>query len=235
MKRRQILKIRKTHRYLGIFLGLQFIMWTISGLYFSWSNIDEIHGDNYKNLAYTPPSFENLISPSSLTTALAISAIDLRDIDSTPYYFINKKELFNAFNGKPKSGITEQEAKYIATQHMNSDMKIADVELISDVDKHHEYREKLLPAYVLSYESDNSIKAYVSAIDGQFQTVRHRDWRIFDFLWMTHTMDYDGRDDFNNLALRIFSALGLITVLSGFTLYFVTSPTFSKLLKRKRK
>ena len=37
--------IRKTHRLLAVLLGLQFLLWTISGLYFSWTNIDEIHGD----------------------------------------------------------------------------------------------------------------------------------------------------------------------------------------------
>ena len=36
--------VRKTHRYLGLIIGIQFLAWTISGLYFSWTNIDEIHG-----------------------------------------------------------------------------------------------------------------------------------------------------------------------------------------------
>ena len=28
-------RIRKVHRYLGLFIGIQFLMWTLSGLYFS--------------------------------------------------------------------------------------------------------------------------------------------------------------------------------------------------------
>jgi hypothetical protein len=48
---------------------------------------------------------------------------------------------------------------------------------------------------------------------------------------MTHTMDYEGRDDFNNTVLRIFSLLGLITVFSGFSLWFVSSPTVRKFIK----
>ena len=47
-KRELSLKIRKTHRYLGLFIGLQFLAWTVSGLYFSWTDIDEIHGDQFK-------------------------------------------------------------------------------------------------------------------------------------------------------------------------------------------
>ena len=48
VKRKTALKIRKAHRYLGLFLGVQFLMWTISGMYFSWTDIDEIHGDQFK-------------------------------------------------------------------------------------------------------------------------------------------------------------------------------------------
>ena len=48
-------------------------------------------------------------------------------------------------------------------------------------------------------------------------------------------MDYEGRDDFNNIILRAFSILGLITVLSGFTLWFTTSPTIRKIFKKKKK
>ena len=76
-----------------------------------------------------------------------------------------------------------------------------------------------------------NLKAYISIENAKFQTVRHRDWRWFDFLWMTHTMDYEGRDDFNNTVLRIFSLLGLITVFSGFSLWFVSSTTVRKFLK----
>jgi len=99
------------------------------------------------------------------------------------------------------------------------------------VGKHSEYRSGPLPAFVISYDTPENIKAYVSVRDGTFQTLRHRNWRWFDFLWMTHTMDYQGRDNFNTIVLRVFSLLGLITVLSGFTLWFISSPTIRKINK----
>ena len=82
---------------------------------------------------------------------------------------------------------------------------------------------------MISYDTKDNLKAYVSTIDGRIQTVRHRNWRWFDFLWMTHTMDYEGRDDFNNKILRAFSLLGLITVMSGFLLWFVSSKTIRRI------
>lgn len=234
MVNRQIAKkIRKTHRYLGLFLGIQFLFWTISGLYFSWTDIDEIHGDHFKNMDYQPKTFNNLISPSELNVSNGINTIELRDINNSPYYWVNNSKLFSALDGSLRTTITKEEALYVAKNYMKSDLQVAKIEQINEVGKHHEYREKLLPAYVISYESDDALKAYVSIKDGKFQTVRHRSWRWFDFLWMTHTMDYEGRDNFNSIVLRAFSLLGLITVLSGFLLWYTSSPSIRKLLKRR--
>lgn len=226
--------IRKSHRYLGIFLGIQFIFWTSSGLYFSWTNLDEIHGDHFKNMELQPRAFQGLMAPSELSVAEGIRAVEVRDIKGKPYYWINNNSLFNAIDGSPKESIDEAEALYIAGLHMKEGLEVTEIIRIDKVGKHHEYREKLLPAYVISYKGDDNLKAYVSAKDGKFQTVRHRSWRIFDFLWMTHTMDYEGRDNFNSTLLRAFSLLGLITVLSGFLLWYISSPSVVKLKKRLR-
>lgn len=231
--RKTALKIRKTHRYLGLFIGIQFLMWTISGLYFSWTDINDIHGDQFKDVQYQPKAFQNLISPSQLNISEGIKTIEIRDINSIPYYWLNKKELYNALNGILKPEISKEEAVYVANKFMKKDLEITTVERITEVDRQHEYREKLLPAYVISYANDESLKAYISINDGNFQTIRHRSWRWFDFLWMTHTMDYEGRDNFNTIVLRVFSLLGLITVLSGFLLWYTSSPTIRKKIKKR--
>ncbi|MFE3868961.1 PepSY domain-containing protein [Flavobacterium sp. LS2P90] len=227
--------IRKSHRYLGIFLGLQFLMWTISGLYFSWSNIDDIHGMQFHKKGIIAESFSGLISPSLLHPLLAIQSIELREINKNPFYWVNGKMLYNAKTGKLKKGISKEEALVIAKRNIVSDITVKKVQLIKEVGKHHEYREHLLPAYVISYQEPNNLKVYISTNDGAFQTIRHRDWRWFDFLWMTHTMDYEGRDNMNNIVLRVFSLLGLITVLSGFLLWYISSPTIRKIWRKIKK
>ncbi|MBR9853785.1 MAG: hypothetical protein GYB37_04295 [Algicola sp.] len=234
VKRTTAVKIRKAHRYLGIFLGIQFIMWTVSGLYFSWTDIDEIHGDHFRNMDYEPAAFDGLIGFSEVDLPVKISSLSLKEIAGKPYYWVNNEYLIDAKNGDLKQGISEEEALAVAKRQMSSELKVKEVTVIKETDKHHEYREKRLPAYVISYDSPENIKAYVSVADGSFQTVRHRDWRWFDFLWMTHTMDYEGRDDFNTIVLRAFSLLGLITVMSGFLLWFTSSPTMRNLVKRKK-
>jgi hypothetical protein len=234
VKRKTALKIRKIHRYLGLFLGIQFLMWTISGIYFSWTDIDEIHGDQFRKENRIPMGFNNLVNPVSATDLNEITSLELRDIGGRPFYWINDSYLMDALTGLEKNEITEEEALQIAGNYMLPSLKVLGIERIEEVGKHHEYREKPLPAFAISYVTPKNIKAYVSIKDGSFQTVRFRDWRWFDFLWMTHTMDYQGRDNFNTLLLRGFSLMGLITILSGFTLFYVSSPSLRKKTKWKR-
>lgn len=226
--------IRKAHRYLGIFLGLQFLMWTISGIYFSWTDIDEIHGDHFRKAQVHPATFSNLKGIEALIPNTLVSSLQLKDIAGEPYYFINEKNLVHAINGDQRSGITEAEALKIAQKHMLESLQVTGVEKITTTGNHHEYRSGKLPAYVISYAGPDNIKAYISVEDGSFRSVRYRDWRWFDFLWMTHTMDYETRDDFNTTLLRAFSLLGLITVFSGFVLWFISSPRMIKIFGTKR-
>jgi uncharacterized iron-regulated membrane protein len=232
VKRTIAVKIRKAHRYLGLFLGLQFIMWTVSGLYFSWTDLDEIHGDHYKQLPLKRTAFTNLLGTAQLEGVKEIKSLQLLDIAGQPFYWINENVLFNAQTGEKKKSVSQKEALSVAAQHMRPDLKVTSVVQLDEVDAHHEYRGRPLPAYEISYDTVDDLKAYVALSNGAFQTVRHRNWRWFDFLWMTHTMDYQGRDDFNTSVLRAFSLLGLITVLSGFLLWATSSQTLRKLLGR---
>lgn len=209
-------------------------MLTISGLYFSWSNIDDIHGMQFHKKGIIAESFSGLISPSLLHPSIAIQSIELREINKNLFYWVNGKMLYNAKMGKLKKGISKEEALAIAKRNIVSNITVKKVQLIKAVGRHHEYREHLLPAYVISYQEPNNLKVYISTNDGAFQTIRHRDWRWVDFLWMTHTMDYEGRDNMNNIVLRVFSLLGLITVLSGFLLWYISSPTI-RIICRKIK
>jgi uncharacterized iron-regulated membrane protein len=103
---------------------------------------------------------------------------------------------------------------------------VVKIEKVDSIHAHHEYRSGELPAYAISFEHPSKTTVYVATELGTVQKFRNDKWRVFDFLWMLHTMDYEGRDNFGNILLRAFSVFGLITVLSGFLLYFISSKRF---------
>lgn len=224
MSYRSIYRFRKVHRFLGIFIGIQFLFWTVSGLYFSWTNIDEIHGDHYQKETSPNPVLPPYITAAVLQKlSFRLHSIESRALGAETFLWVNDSILLDPILGSILSEISEEQALAVIGENVLPQYKPQKIERIAEVGPHDEYRGRPLPAYRVSLSGEGAPVAYVDAKSGIFQRVRHRQWRWFDFLWMTHTMDYQGRDNFNTLLLRSFSLLGLITVLSGFALAFVTS------------
>ena len=230
--------IRKAHRYLGVFLGIQFLLWTAGGLYFSWSNIDEIHGDFQKKKPPLLTADISLVSPGLVFNNIkkvhafdSILSFQLIDILGKPVYQVrfvtlnNVHEaksmtcLINAETGELRSNLTKEEAIAIAARHFNGIPELESVEYLTSTNTHHEYRDQPLPAYAVTFKHTSNTTVYISSELGTIQKFRNHKWRVFDFLWMLHTMDYKSRDNIGNILLKAFSILGFITILSGFVLF----------------
>lgn len=232
--------IRKSHRYLGIFIGIQFLLWTVSGLFFSWTNIDEIHGDHLREDRNSIKSIAGTISPDDIQSELLkidpnslVTSFRIVNFLDTNYYEVVWKDkekkkstiLFSAETGQKRGAVTQQEAEKIAGSSLVKNSKIIQTEYLTkeNVGSHHEYREKPLPAWAVSFDHPEGLTVYLSASNGQVQSFRTNNWRVFDFLWMLHTMDFIGRDDINNWALRIFSLLSIVMIISGYLYFLITA------------
>ncbi len=233
-------RIRRLHRILGVIIGVQFLMWTLGGLYFSWSDMDEVHGDYELAHNVFMPADVAYVSPSLLLDGIKKdipidSIIDLKliSIDNIPHWQAtcqvkqqghhqHKILLWDAVTGNIRTALKEQEAIEVARKRYLGTGKIKSVAYITETSKHHEYREQPVPAYAITFDDSRHTTFYVASELGVITRVRNQPWRRFDFLWMMHTMDYESRDNITNWLLRIFSIFGLATVASGFTLFFVS-------------
>ena len=131
-------------------------------------------------------------------------------IDSSTLNHQQKIQLADAVTGSLRDPLTKEEAVLVAAQRFNGEPKIKSVEYFTSTNSHHEYRGSPLPAYAITFNHTSNTVVYVSSELGTVQKFRNSKWRIFDFLYMMHTMDYQSRDNFNNLSLRIFSLFGLL-------------------------
>jgi len=242
-------RIRKIHRYLGLLLGIQFLLWTVGGIYFSWSNMDEIHGDLNRNPSSLISANSSFISPSLVLEKMksdsqpadSVYDIKLIQLSGKPYYQLQikdqshsnhdnhstkpnyKVQLANATTGELRGPLVESEAIKVAKDGFKGNAVVKGVKFLTATSSHHEYRSGPLPAYAVSFEHPGNPTVFVASELGTIQKIRNEKWRIFDFLWMMHTMDYEGRDNFGNILLRGFSIFGLFTILSGFILFYVSS------------
>lgn len=240
---------KKSHRYLGVFIGIQFVMWTVGGFYFSWTNINEIRGDHLRSETAERDFGEGLVTPSAAIAEVKakengakVRRLNLSSVLGEPVYEIGyesadrgmKTVLADARTGELREPITKEQALEIAKRGLSKPSDVISTELLTEgqVGGHHEYREKPLPAYAITYSEPANLVVYVSQETGRVESVRTTAWRVFDFFWLFHTLDFYGRDDINNYVLRAFSVLGLVTLASGYVLFFITSPWFRRSGKR---
>lgn len=236
--------VRKGHRYLGVIFGIQFLFWTIGGLYFSWTNIKKIRGEDIRKEDSSLTFNGNYISPDKVLVEIRkkyiihqIRSIEIINLLGSLYYRVsfhdskkNRNILADAVTGTLKEPLSKYEAIAVAKSKLKYSTNPASVEYITETNNHHEYRGKPLPAYAITFKGKVNSTLYVSAEMGTVQSFRNNSWRVFDFFWMLHTMDYKERDNFNNWTLRIFSLLGLITIISGFLLFSLSSKRKTKFI-----
>lgn len=241
--------IRKIHRSLGFVIGIQLLLWSAGGVVFSWNDLRKVRGEDLMSA----PELINLDTDSLVpmdkvwdhaeaeSVVGRIQQITLRSMAGQPIYELTVDErrkprwiLLDAYSGKELSPISKEQATAIANTDFSVAADVRSVERIESVGAHSEYRGKELPAYRVALEHETDTVIYVSANRGAVTARRNNRWRLFDFFWMLHTMDYQSRDNFNGLPLRLFSVFGAVTVLSGFVLGIATSSWF-RAGRRRRK
>ena len=211
------LSIRNIHKYLSFFISLQLLLWTVSGIYFSFNKIELVRGEQYRlpssfslNLNQLKGNFEN-ISNFDVVNRVDQQILIISDPSGRKYL---------DSNGNPVSMLTVEQAKLTVKE--NSTLNPIDVFLIDQDRNGSEYRGRELPLYqVLSLNKDQkSINVYVNPYSGKIVAIRSLQWKIWDLMWGFHIMDWQTRDNINNFLLKVFSILALTSSVSGVLLFF---------------
>ena len=172
--------LRKFHKYISLIVSVQLLLWTISGIYFSFNKIENVRGEQYR--------IENK-APSP-----------------------NQKEQTKMLSTEEAEKIVSLKTTLTPIQSM----------LIEEEARGSEFRGRNLPLYKVISENENGkkINVYVDPFSGEVSAIRSLQWRIWDFMWGIHIMDWVERDNIDNLWLKIFSFIALFTSLSGIILFF---------------
>ena len=221
---------RKTHKWLGLFIGLQVVIWSLSGLYMTFVHIDTIHGDHL--IRPTPPAqvdVRELIDPLGVAATYQAGAVRLGWMSEQPIYVVRNiagEKAIDARNGRDVAAPTEQQIRAIATATYTGSEPIASAQLITDIPG--EIRGRKPPLWRVEFDHWNKPTLYFSPVTGELVSRRHELWRIFDFVWMLHIMDYETRDNVNNSLLRSFTWGALVMALSGFWMLIYAFPRKKK-------
>jgi uncharacterized iron-regulated membrane protein len=209
--------VRNTHKYLSFFISIQLLLWTVSGIYFAFNKIENVRGEQYRLQSPFKYSFKNI----EFEIPEATSAVLKKRLDKTIITASTKTGMrYFDEDGDPLKKISFDEAKQIVAE--NTLLKPIAVEEVSEPKKGSEYRGRQLPIYKVTTRNanDKEINAYLNIFSGDIVAIRSAQWRIWDLMWGFHIMDWQERDNIDNILLKIFSVLALISSLSGILLFF---------------
>lgn len=216
--------LRKIHKWVGVVIGLQFLIWAISGTAMALLDMDEVAGGEMAEHS-SPPQPVPARAWSTVQRAIGdepLTAIGLRSLPDRQVLQVTTNrgvQLFDAANGSPIQ-IDRTMAASIATSAHPAGLTPSNITKLSDVTL--PVREHELPIWQVDFADAERSSYYVSGMTGQLLERRNDSWRWWDFFWMLHNMDYAKRTSFNHpLIVMVGFAMAWLAV-TGFWLIFRT-------------
>ena len=209
--------IRNVHKYLSFFISVQLLLWTASGIYFSFNKIELVRGEQYRLTNFSDINLEEIDFNIPKTSNLEIKkrldkTILILSSDSGTSYLNS--------DGTSLDKISSEMAMLLVKQ--NTTLIPIEAEEITSQKDGSEYRGRALPLIkvISKNEEDKLINVYLNIYSGDVTAIRSMQWKIWDVMWGFHIMDWQERDNIDNLFLKIFSILALVSSISGILLFF---------------
>ena len=216
--------LRRLHKWVGLIIGLQFLLWAISGTAMALLDMDEVAGGEMaeRSAAPLPATGDAWPRIQSALQGKAATRVSVRLLHDQPTIEVATTDgvgLFDAVSGAPIV-INGSLAANIAAAAHPSQAPVISVQRLRELTV--AVREHELPIWQVNFRDDANSIYYVSGTTGELLERRNDSWRWWDFFWMLHNMDYANRTSFNHpLIIMVGFAMAWLAG-TGFWLLFRT-------------
>jgi hypothetical protein len=214
---------RWLHKWAGLILALQLVFWIGGGTLMASLDIDEVHGDHLhhpQDLLLAADSYKHPLNEIIKTHALQPSQVAFISIEDEPVYKLKgtTTHYFSALDGRVMPALEKDTIKDIATSLFTRQAPIHAIEILEELPM--EARPLNAPMWRVDFGDSDNTSFYLHPISGELQRVRSDIWRLFNFVWMLHIMDYDERDNFNHPLLIGFAGSAFLFTFTGIIMLY---------------
>jgi len=216
--------IRQAHRWLGLLIGIQVLLWISGGVIMSALRLEEVRGEHLA--AHRAPAVLGadrvLVPVADLLRRYADrgpTEVRLETLLQGPVYRVtagDRSWLVDAASGAELSPLPQALAEAVARADYSGDAALLGMDWVETAAI--EIRGRELPLWRARFGDVRNTAVYVSPDTGAVVARRNDLWRVFDFVWMLHIMDYEEREDFNHPLLVVSALTALLFTLSGLTM-----------------
>ena len=218
---------RSVHKWLALFVGLQLLVWAITGFYMVAIDLDFIHGDPLVRNLRTPVGSTKGVLPVAQLAGqypeVTLVSLHSLPILSAPVYELTaagRRVLVDATSGQQLSPLSSGMIRQLARSYYAGTGQLSAVQLLEH-EVPMEVRGRAAPLWRADFDDWLETTLYLHPDTGALVARRHRLWRWYDFLWMLHIMDYGEREAPIGVVPRVATVLGTVTIASGvWLLYF---------------
>lgn len=214
----------KIHKWLALILTVPIFFWFVSGLFFAAAPIEKVRSEHMQAEVRPLPmglagAGEGLIRISRAHSDFG-EKIELRTMLGRPVALVSsgdsRPRLYDLTSGRRLSPIPASLAAEIAERDHAGEQRSVRVEQVTQ--KSTEYKGTL-PAWRVDFDDGANRSLYVAADTGAVAARRSTLWRVFDFLWAFHILDFKNHEDFNTPLLIVTTALGLVVIITGIIMF----------------
>lgn len=218
------------HIWLSWIIGLQILIWIATGLFMALSPIEMVRGEH---LVRKPEAVDLRVTPVRSPPEIlraekrAVDRLVLKTWLGQPTYELHyadgRAAMVDAQSGKRLTPLTRTAAVMAARTAYAGQASDAVATRVDPKAIPLDFRRDE-PAWAVqfagAYVQRGGTIFYVSAETGEVLARRTDRWRLYDFMWGLHIMDWRNREDFNSPLLIAASVLALASVLAGAVLLF---------------
>lgn len=214
--------LRKLHKWLGLLIALQMVLWAASGVMFAWLDHGKVNAEGLVRTVEPAVLAPTLVrrEPAAWLDEYAqqdlydVRAVSLADRWVWRVELQDRVELRALEDGAPIR-LDEQWVRQLALGRYAGHGAL----IAATLQKQPDIESRAKGAvWRTQFDDSQRTALYFAADDGHFVTARTASWRVYDFFWMLHTMDYTGRDNFNNPLIVTIGMAALWLSISGIVL-----------------
>lgn len=223
------------HLWLGVAVGIQVMLWLISGLVMVLWPIEAVRGEHLRTEEQVSaidwsgdalPLAEILAGQDAAVTSartgwLAGEPVWRLETEAGP-------QMVDARTGEDLTPVGEDLARRIALSRYAGAGELQDQTLVETPPRE---AGLAVPAWRFEFGPADPATLYINSRTGELRAVRTTLWRVYDWFWGVHIMDWSTRENFNSWWIKVTSMIAILFGIAGVVL---TVYRLRWMLRRKR-
>jgi uncharacterized iron-regulated membrane protein len=215
----------RLHKWLALIVAVQVLFWVGGGLVMTLMPIERVRGEH--RLVEPRPAalpLDRAVPPGVVAAKAGRPLAELMLMGGArgPIWMAHTTDgraiVFDALTGVRLPPLDEAGARRAAAAAYRGPGRVMSAERLSRAPQE---TRKEGPLWRVDFDDPEGTTFYVAPDTGEVVSRRSDMWRVYDFMWRLHILDFRTGDNFNHPLLVGLAALTLVVTLTGYVLLWI--------------